>query len=541
MASQPDTISRWAEQVSDRLNPILVKETRQALKSKQFLATFAIMLFGGWLISAFVLMALVGGNDDSPYGKNVFPFYFGLLAFTVMLVVPFGAFRSLLAERDLNTYELLNITTLSPQQIVWGKWLSAQVQTFIYFSAISPFVAFCYLLRGVDFPTLIFVLVSAMFASMLVSLLSLTFSTFARQRQAQVVLSLVLLGQLVWIMGASIGLGTELVTYNSVDFSDQEFYWGGLVVASYYVAIFVLCLQIARAQLTFESDNRSTGIRLSSAALYWLTLGWLGLGLYQAVFGGTSPGSTLIVDPVYVSLSFLGVFWGGVCLFAATETDGLSRRIRSQLPKSFLLRFLAVPFLPGGGRGMLMAVLHLAALVGLTFAAGRFIHDPNWVRISKFTIGLCCYILFYAGMSAALGRWLRKATPLFRPAQTRAFAIVMFALSWLAPNIANIFRNSRSVANPLFYLTDPVSTLETLDSSVTWADEIMAALLVMGGVGLLLNVHTMWRGFTEVVFLREPATDERALYPQSLMADDPTAAAGILDGAAVTPEPSTTS
>lgn len=540
MASQPDTISRWAEQVSDRLNPILVKETRQALKSKQFLATFAIMLFGGWLISAFVLMALVGGNDDSPYGKNVFPFYFGLLAFTVMLVVPFGAFRSLLAERDLNTYELLNITTLSPQQIVWGKWLSAQVQTFIYFSAISPFVAFSYLLRGVDFPTLIFVLILAMFASMMLSLLSLTFSTFARQRQAQVVLSLVLLGQLVWVMGAGISLGTYFVAEEIIDFSEPEIYWGGLVIATYYIGTFVLCLQIARAQLTFESDNRSTGIRLSSSALYWLTLGWLGVGLYQAIFSGTPPGATLMIEPVYVVLSFLGVFWGAVCLFAATETDGLSRRIRSQLPKNFLLRFLAVPFLPGGGRGMLMAVLHLVALVGLAFAVGQLIHDPKWVHISKFTVGLSCYIVFYAGMSAALGRWLRKATPLFRPAQTRAFAIVMFALSWLAPNIANIFRNSRSVANPLFYLSDPINTLETLDNNLAWADEVMTALLVMGGVALLLNIHTMWRGFTEVVFLREPAADETALFPQSQLADAPTASAGMLDTAA-TPEPSTTS
>ena len=39
--------------VTDRLNPILVKETRQALKSRQFIITFMLLLTVAWLISVF--------------------------------------------------------------------------------------------------------------------------------------------------------------------------------------------------------------------------------------------------------------------------------------------------------------------------------------------------------------------------------------------------------------------------------------------------------------------------------------------------------
>ena len=43
----------FTDYVTDRLNPILVKETRQALKSRQFIITFMLLLTVAWLISVF--------------------------------------------------------------------------------------------------------------------------------------------------------------------------------------------------------------------------------------------------------------------------------------------------------------------------------------------------------------------------------------------------------------------------------------------------------------------------------------------------------
>ena len=38
--------------------------------------------------------------------------YYAILAFPLAVVVPYAAFRSLAAEREDNTYDLLSITTL---------------------------------------------------------------------------------------------------------------------------------------------------------------------------------------------------------------------------------------------------------------------------------------------------------------------------------------------------------------------------------------------------------------------------------------------
>src|SRR5262245_19289753 len=98
-AAPPSPIERG----SDWLNPILVKETRQSLKSRQFVATFLLMLVASWLISVFGILLSGTGAEYHTLGGTFFFAYYVVLAVAVFIVVPFGAFRSLLSERDLHT------------------------------------------------------------------------------------------------------------------------------------------------------------------------------------------------------------------------------------------------------------------------------------------------------------------------------------------------------------------------------------------------------------------------------------------------------
>ena len=101
-------LMRRGEQFADRLNPILVKETRQALKSRQFVVTFLIVLVSCWTAS-FAVVAIVG--PDVYYvasGPRMLYVYAVILAFPLTLIVQFSAFRSLASEQEENTYELLS-------------------------------------------------------------------------------------------------------------------------------------------------------------------------------------------------------------------------------------------------------------------------------------------------------------------------------------------------------------------------------------------------------------------------------------------------
>src|SRR5690349_13670519 len=109
-----DTLDVRLDTASDWLSPILVKEARQSLKSLQFLVIFSLVLVCSWAWSFFPL--------DDGYsmlaGTVRLMGYFVILAFPLLVVVPFLAFRSLAVEREDGTYELLTVTSLSPDQIV---------------------------------------------------------------------------------------------------------------------------------------------------------------------------------------------------------------------------------------------------------------------------------------------------------------------------------------------------------------------------------------------------------------------------------------
>jgi hypothetical protein len=103
--------------------------------------------------------------------EMLFPYYL-ILAFALLVVVPFGAFRSLAAELEDHTYELLSITTLGARQIISGKLASSFLQMLVYLSAIAPCIAFTYLLRGVDIRTILMLIFDTVLASLGFSLLT---------------------------------------------------------------------------------------------------------------------------------------------------------------------------------------------------------------------------------------------------------------------------------------------------------------------------------------------------------------------------------
>ena len=173
-------VDRWLERACERLNPILVKEARQALKSRQFVVTFGLLLLCGLAWSLMGVALLMPGIYYSPSGQFMLIGYYFILTVPMLLIVPFSAYRSLAGEREDGTYELLSITTLCSRQIVTGKLGSAVLQMLVYYSALSPCIAFTYLLRGVDVITMALVLFYTFLASVLLSAVGLMVATVSR-------------------------------------------------------------------------------------------------------------------------------------------------------------------------------------------------------------------------------------------------------------------------------------------------------------------------------------------------------------------------
>jgi len=131
-------IDEMATRAGDSINPILIKETRQALKSRQFVVTFSLLLFAAlaWTIAGSLL--LMPQIYFLPSAPTMLTGYYIVLAVPMLLVVPLAAYRSLEGEIDDGTLELLSVTSLSPRQIVMGKLGSAVLQMMLYSSRCFP-------------------------------------------------------------------------------------------------------------------------------------------------------------------------------------------------------------------------------------------------------------------------------------------------------------------------------------------------------------------------------------------------------------------
>ena len=109
-----ERLDQWCHQVGDQLNPILVKETRQSLKSRQFIFTFFSLLAAALAWTVVGSLSRMPQIYSTPSAPTLLLGYYAVLAIPMLMVVPLAAYRSLEVEIDDGTFELLSISTLSP-------------------------------------------------------------------------------------------------------------------------------------------------------------------------------------------------------------------------------------------------------------------------------------------------------------------------------------------------------------------------------------------------------------------------------------------
>jgi hypothetical protein len=486
-------IDRGLVWLGDRLNPILVKETRQALKSRQFVITFTLVLVLAWIWSIFGV-ALIG--PDIYYaarGLDMFLGYYAILAVPLIVVVPFGAFRSLASEREDGTYELLSITTLRPRQVVSGKLGSAVLQMLVYLSAVSPCLAFTYMLRGIDAPTIVYVICCFFLGSLGASVIGLVVATLTHEKHWQIVLSVLFLFGLAILLWISLMLGFVGLAQMPPPFQSEEFQIFNGVLFTAFASYFALFYFASAAQLTFASDNRSTILRMVMVGQQALLIGWVGWYYLR------EDADFLDVAVVYFVLA--AMHWSAMGLFMNAELGDLSLRVKRQLPQSFLGRTFLTWFNPGPATGYMFTVANLAAalfagailIVGHTMAFPGSATGRGGLSVSivlAFGTLAFSYIIFYLGFGRLVIALLRRVTHI-----TLVLAVLLQVLFVLAgcgiplsihlmmPDLRNDY-SLIEITNPLYSLSEMMRVHDfTADVIVLLAVVPLAAATVF-----LLNV-----------------------------------------------------
>lgn len=471
----------------ERINPIVVKEVRQSLKSKQFTISFGLTLIAAvsWTLIAISLM--VPRVYFMPGGTPLLAGFFCILTLPLMVIIPFSAFRSLTAETEDSTFELLSISALSAEQIVRGKMASACVQIMLYLSALTPCIVLTYLLRGVSLFTILFLLGLTVVFSICETALALLLASISRTRMIQngvsvLALAGLLIGFFSWLT-LLIGEG-----FNSFTNPPKEIYLVLFGIGTIVAMAVSLVIRTAAAAIDFPSENHSTPVRIRLFGLLALTVFWSLLG---TIASEQAEGAIVLMVGVFIVMMFVGALVTG-------EYGLISPRAQRSLPKTFLGRILLTWFYPGAGPGYIFLVCMYAAMV-LVLATVELYYGSsmqNWfgsTSILATGIMLLCYLAIYLGVNRLLMMAISKRMPA-RMVGSVALLTVILVLAHLLPLLVVYYANDYRAFDYAWHQAFNIvwSTSEAMDSVSLdiGASIVIVTLCAIGVFGLNLVLST---------------------------------------------------
>jgi hypothetical protein len=141
-----DSIAARLRDFPDRLPPMLVKELRQGLRARSFVAVFLVLqgLLG------IILLTAVSAQSSSQVGSTVSAIIFFFISMALLIFQPLRGVSSLSGEIKANTMEIMSLTRLSAWRITLGKWSAIVSQSALMVAAIIPYLILRYFLGGMQ-------------------------------------------------------------------------------------------------------------------------------------------------------------------------------------------------------------------------------------------------------------------------------------------------------------------------------------------------------------------------------------------------------
>jgi hypothetical protein len=466
------SLGSFLAKVDDRLNPIVVKELRQAVQGR--FVTVVLMIFLVLqlvFLGLYLVLAEVGARTadlDSDHGRTVFTVLQVILLGTCLLFLPAYAGIRLGAERSDTNVDLLFVSTLKPRAIISGKVWASLILVILIFSACAPFMIFSYLLRGLDLFSILLVLGIDFLVVVATVQLAIFLGAVPGNRIIKALLGVVALWILISILWMTVaGTVVLLMEGASSSLADSPAFWGFFCSAVAAGATLVgLFFTWSVAMISPPSANRALPSRIFLLFAVPIVAAIFGYWHYHS---GTERFQPLL----NLWIVFMGFLSCLQIMIAINEREYWTPRVGRTIPRHWWLRPPAFLLYSGSAGGMLFALL----VFGLTWAGFLVIraqapsapavsygggsyyprfYDPALTTLHVISI-LALYVYAYA-MTAVLFR--RLARRHVRIADTWLLMIFIVALGCAVPLVLSyVLHADRWRYGDLYYwfLTNPIS------------------------------------------------------------------------------------
>ncbi len=397
----------FAARLDDALNPIVVKELRQAVRGR-FLSGILIFFLALQLatLGLFTLskgissVDLVGGDS---YGQEVFAILAGILFFAAVFCVPIAAAVRIYAERAGDQMALFFVSTLAPHRIIAGKLASNLTLSLLLFAACMPYLSFTYYLRGIDLPSIFIGLTMGLLASAAAIQGAILLASLPVSRLLRVLVGLAGLIGLIILFASSLGMAIAMTESGAGSKLATWGFWGAvLVIVGGGALLCGLAFFLSVAVVTHAAANRARPVRL------YALVAWLASAAAVAYACYVHSERSVVETWLHVTVTLLACS----LLAAICARDRMSVRVRGEVPRSGRRRLAAFFLFSGSANGIAFS----ASLMALTLAAGkafeRQLGRAAVIEVDELA-GFCGYALAYA-LSAVLlqrhgfQRWFKR-------------------------------------------------------------------------------------------------------------------------------------
>ena len=510
VAAEPKPVSgRFAFLRYMEINPVLIKDLRQAANSWTVIGSVMLMM----VVFYFIAVAFLLNGEFSDRSRNYMgPALYGSVSIVMMITtfcfIPiYVGIRTMLERTSINA-DLLYITTMSPARIIRGKFISGVYLVLLFYSAAVPFMVFSYLLRGIDLPTIglsigLFFLVNIMLIQAAITLATAPLTIVFK------ILVALFIGIPAIITAISICFGSvvgyELTrTMGRVDFWKEFMPVAGMIVMD--GALFPgLMYQAAVAFVTPTSANRSLPFRR------YFTLMWLLLGIQFMIWGWVIGEDEVVLTFLIGTgvLVFLGMWFG------IGGRDDLSARVRKQIPESLLSRSFAFYFYNGTFSCLLwllgiwmgtMVMVGIYNFLWMQYQTHMGIFDDpelTYLGTSLFILYAFAYALFSIWLQR---RWLSRITPKL----ACLFFFVLTVIPYILIQIVSLIVTQDSIDRDIPLPGVILDLFNIFDHYSRFGDHLyyhLAAVLVMIGFGLLLNLKWIQSQISQFTSFTKPTTN----------------------------------
>jgi hypothetical protein len=387
----------------------------------------------------------------------------------------------------------------------------------VFFSAITPCLAFTYLLRGIDLPTIAVLLAYLFFWSLGLSMIGILLATLTKRRFAHVFVSVAFVGGLLWLFGfAVVGGSIPMIQMSYSYLGSSDFWIYVAIIATFYVTSFALAFFAAAGMVSFTSENRSTPLRIgmlvqAAAIASWISYGWI-----EADYR---------IEVIFAFAMVIAIYWYCMGTMLTAERPGLSQRVKRRLPQSFFGRMFLSWLNPGPASGYMFVVANATSMALLCFI-GLLVSDiwmpgrPGWpgsdVLQSILIVGWG-YLVAYLGIGLLLIRVLRRIAIVTMLASVLIHFLLLLAGFGIPYAIKSMSVQLRDADYSFLQITDPLFSLYHIANGGVFRDT-RTLLVVIPSVAICVLLANMPGVIQELRVVREAAPkrvleDEAELHP----------------------------